>query len=332
MIKISKHKALVGMAIAAGALAWTSPAAAQATRTWVSGVGDDVNPCSRTAPCKTFAGAISKTAAGGEINCLDPGAFGAVTITKSLSIVCQYTEAGALATFGSSGIIINAAATDTIYLRGLDLNGGGGANPGLHGIRVLGAGFVHIEDLLIRNFRAANGTGIQVAPGTTTQVTVNNTTIADNGVAGAPGTGAGILIQPTGTGVARVAVRNSRIQSNGNNQIRIDTTGNTGAGVSLFVDNTQIVGGQNGISINQAAAAQAIATTVIDSFIALCAGNGVVTAGFNTNRVRVGNTTITNCGTALSQGGTTIINTYGTNRLEGNGSAGTFTLPAIGQQ
>ena len=63
-----------------------SLAHAQATRTWVSGVGDDANPCSRTAPCKTFAGAISKTAAGGEINVLDPGGFGAVTITKSITI------------------------------------------------------------------------------------------------------------------------------------------------------------------------------------------------------------------------------------------------------
>ena len=58
----------------------------QATRTWVSGVGDDANPCSRTAPCKTFAGAISKTAEGGEIDVLDPGGFGTVTITKAMTI------------------------------------------------------------------------------------------------------------------------------------------------------------------------------------------------------------------------------------------------------
>src|SRR5689334_18384333 len=73
-----------------------APAQAQATRTWVSGVGDDVNPCSRTAPCKTFAGAISKTAAGGEINCLDPAGYGTVTITKSLAIKCEFTEGGVL--------------------------------------------------------------------------------------------------------------------------------------------------------------------------------------------------------------------------------------------
>src|SRR3984893_18082597 len=94
----------------------TTGAFAQASRTWVSGVGDDVNPCSRTAPCKTFAGAISKTAANGEINCLDPGGFGAVTITKSLTIKCQYTEGGILAA-GTNGIIINAGANDSVTLK-----------------------------------------------------------------------------------------------------------------------------------------------------------------------------------------------------------------------
>src|SRR6185436_8171501 len=100
---------------------YVAAADAQATRTWVSGVGDDLNPCSRTAPCKTFAGAISKTATHGEINCLDPGAYGAVTITKAMSIVCQYTEGGALATLGSNDITVNAPAGDAVYLSGLDL-------------------------------------------------------------------------------------------------------------------------------------------------------------------------------------------------------------------
>src|ERR1700738_611636 len=80
----------------------SAPAYAQATRTWVSGVGDDANPCSRTAPCKTFAGAISKTAPGGEINCLDPGGFGALTITKAITISCQAGTAGVLG-WGTTG-------------------------------------------------------------------------------------------------------------------------------------------------------------------------------------------------------------------------------------
>src|SRR5438876_11898730 len=104
------------------ALALPASAFAQASRTWVSGVGDDANPCSRTAPCKTFAGAISKTASGGEINCLDPGGFGAVTITKAITIKCHYTEGGLLAA-STNGVIINAASTDKVILRGLDIDG-----------------------------------------------------------------------------------------------------------------------------------------------------------------------------------------------------------------
>src|SRR5947209_14324710 len=88
----------------------TAPASAQASRTWVSGVGDDANPCSRTAPCKTFPGAISKTAAGGEINCLDPGGFGGVTITKSITIKCHYTEGGVIVS-GPKASVYNDAAT-----------------------------------------------------------------------------------------------------------------------------------------------------------------------------------------------------------------------------
>src|SRR6187431_1230311 len=89
------------------------PAFAQATRTLVSGVGDDVNPCSRTAPCKTFAGAISKTAAKGEISVLDPGGFGAVNITKSITLNGDGTLAGILASL-VNGIIVNAPATTDV--------------------------------------------------------------------------------------------------------------------------------------------------------------------------------------------------------------------------
>src|SRR3977135_353533 len=87
----------------------TTSAQAQATRTWVSGVGDDVNPCSRTAPCKTFAGAISQPAAGGEINCLDSGGFGTVPIGKSLTIQCIGVIGGVLAS-SVNGIVVAAGA------------------------------------------------------------------------------------------------------------------------------------------------------------------------------------------------------------------------------
>src|SRR6516225_11731166 len=108
-------------------------AQAQATRTWVSGVGDDANPCSRTAPCKTFPGAISKTAPGGEINVLDPGGFGAVTITKSISITSVGFEAGVLVS-GTNGVVVQAGASDVVTLRGLNMDG---LNTGLSGIRFI---------------------------------------------------------------------------------------------------------------------------------------------------------------------------------------------------
>ena len=116
------------------ALLYATPAEAQATRTWVSGIGDDANPCSRTAACKTFAGAISKTAPGGEINCLDPGGFGAVTITKPITISCEAGTAGVLVS-GTNAIVVAAGSQDRVVLRGLDINGVGGQ--GLSGIRFL---------------------------------------------------------------------------------------------------------------------------------------------------------------------------------------------------
>src|SRR3954447_10810988 len=137
-----------------------SIANAQATRTWVSGVGDDANPCSRTAPCKTFAGAISKTATGGEINVLDPGGFGGVTITKSITITSEGFEAGVLVS-GTNAIIVNAGSTSVVVLRGLDIEGLG---TGLDGIRVIGGlAALHVEKCTINAFRGVNGSGINIA-------------------------------------------------------------------------------------------------------------------------------------------------------------------------
>ena len=129
-------------------LAMGGIAQAQATRTWVSGVGDDANPCSRTAPCKTFAGAISKTAAGGEISTLDPGGFGAVTITKSITISGDGTLAGILAA-GTNGVIVNAGVNDVVILRNLSIHGAG---TGTNGIRFLAGRLLHVENCTISGF------------------------------------------------------------------------------------------------------------------------------------------------------------------------------------
>src|ERR1700681_1115974 len=112
-----------------------APASAQATRTWVSGVGDDANPCSRTAPCKTWAGAISKTAPGGEIDALDPGGFGALTITKSIILDGGGGQFASVLVAGTNGINVAAGATDIVTLRNIQFQGlGPSGNAGLNGI------------------------------------------------------------------------------------------------------------------------------------------------------------------------------------------------------
>jgi hypothetical protein len=132
---------------------------AQASRTWVSGVGDDANPCIRTAPCKTFAGAISKTTAGGEINCLDPGGFGGVTITKSITIRCDHVEAGVLVS-GTNGITVAAGATDRVILEGLDIEGLG---TGLQGVSITSGKEIYIIRCSIRHF---TGNGVNMTSST----------------------------------------------------------------------------------------------------------------------------------------------------------------------
>src|SRR6266436_4463201 len=151
---------------------------AQATRTWVSGVGDDVNPCSRTAPCKTFAGAISKTADPGEIDALDPGGFGAVTITKSITIDGTGTFASVLSS-GVQGIIINAPGKN-VRIRGLSIQGAG-VTLGTNGIAVVAAADVHVEDVVIMGY---SQNGILVNTTATSQLILRNVVIRDCAVAG----------------------------------------------------------------------------------------------------------------------------------------------------
>lgn len=128
-------------------IAFAAFANAQATRTWMSGVGDDANPCSRTAPCKTFQGTISKTASNGEINVIDPGGFGAVTITKSITLDGSPFMAGVLVS-GTNGIVINAPGAQ-ITLRNLVIDG---LTTGLQGIRILNADAVFVENCQIFGF------------------------------------------------------------------------------------------------------------------------------------------------------------------------------------
>ncbi|MES2033620.1 MAG: right-handed parallel beta-helix repeat-containing protein [Pseudomonadota bacterium] len=328
MSTIGRVTALVGSAIVATAGLYAAPAAAQATRTWISGVGDDANPCSRTAPCKTFAGAISKTAAGGEINCIDQGAYGAVTITKSISLICVGVTAGVLHS-STNGIVINAAATDVIFIKGLDINGAPPSSPGLNGIRFLAGGSLYIDDTVIRGALAAspNGNGVLFAPSGASELFITNSTISNNGTAT---TGAGVLIQPTGTGSAKVVLDGVSLIDNRNFGFQVNTTGNTGAGVSVSIENSKISGGVQGVQIFTPAATTS-ATVLINGSVVSANTVGIIANGAAA-KVRVGTSTITNNGTGVVALGGSAINSYGDNRLDGNGTNGTFTAPLAVKQ
>jgi hypothetical protein len=212
------------------ALAAAGQAHAQATRTWVSGVGDDANPCSRTAPCKTFAGAISKTATGGEIDVLDPGGFGAVTITKSITIASEGAGEGGVLVSGTNGIIVNAPAGSLINLRGLQIEGLG---TGLSGVLVMG-GDVYIENCVIRNFRGNPGAGINTTASVAARVFVSNSTILGNQI--------GVRAAPTSTN-AGVALRNTIIDRN----LQYGIFG-SGSFAKFSLDGMSILGNAIGIS------------------------------------------------------------------------------------
>lgn len=218
----------------------TTVASAQATRTWVSGVGDDANPCSRTAPCKTFAGAISKTAAKGEISVLDPGGFGAVTITKSITLNGDGTLAGILSSL-TNGINVNDSATGTpgtieVTIRSISIQGAGN---GLNGIRFVSGKRLTVEHCSIANLDpTVNHHGIDVVTNVTNAILqVTDTDIVGTG-------GRGINVSPVG-GSVRVnlmgvhqsrSVADSGVFLNGNIKAVISDstfTENSGGGVVI---------------------------------------------------------------------------------------------------
>lgn len=205
--------------------AFLPAASAQATRTWVSGVGDDVNPCSRTAPCKTFAGAISKTAAGGEINCLDPAGFGAVTITKSIIIDCRGTL-GSILHSSTQGIIINAAATDNVTIRNLSINGAGTVF-GTNGINVLQAKLVNLEGLTVNNDSNA---GVQISPSAATVKLVAHDLTISNAANG-------IILNGTAAAAVFAHLRNVRILNSATDGLRVGVNAHVVVVDCMFSDN-----------------------------------------------------------------------------------------------
>jgi hypothetical protein len=292
----------------------SDPAHAQANRTWVSGGGDDINPCSRTVPCKTFAGAISKTAAGGIINCLDPGSFGTVTITKSITIDCRETFAGVQAA-GTSGINVNAVGI-VVILRGLSIEGAG---TGTSGVIVSQANSVHIEKCKIFGFQAGASQGIRYVSSNGGSLFVRDTVLSENGL--------GILAL-AGAGSALVTLQRVQMESNGEG---FRATG-AGGGV-VFVDVQDSLASTNGTNgfIATTGGGAAVTLDIQRSSSNLNGGAGIQADGGAGAQVFIGTSMVTANTTGFSQTNGGVIRSYGNNTVDNNTSNGAATGPTLGQ-
>jgi Right handed beta helix region len=302
------------LAIAIFAFAFASIAQAQATRTWVSGVGDDANPCSRTAPCKTFAGAISKTAKDGEIDALDPAGFGAVTITKSITIDGSATGVAGLLNSLTNGIIVNvtdpADVRKSVTLRAISINGAGTA---LDGIKILSASKVFVEHCFIAGQNGSPGNGIEDVRTTVATLQVYDCTIINNN-------GNGVKVDPSsGSAQINVSISDSRI------------SGNTGHG-AFFGSNVHAQIYNCVITQNNAgvfAQVTAGGNTDVGVDHSTVDGNGT---GFQANTgssvIRVSNTNCPHNGVMAVTAGSGNVSSYGNNQTAGN----TFPNGLISQQ
>jgi hypothetical protein len=311
---------VLGLIAAAFLSAGTGTAHAQATRTWVSGVGDDANPCSRTAPCKTFAGAISKTAAGGEIDALDPGGFGALTITKSITIDGGGGQVASVLVAGTNGIVVAAGPTDIVIIRNIRMdgllgNGSNSGNAGINGIRFLSGATLLIENCNIFGF---NNDAIDIVPNQQSQVVITDTVVSNSpgGIQVRAGSASNVLVSLKGVLMDATTAFGLRADGrNASGQVNVD-----------MVDSQVVNGGGDGV---QTFSGPGAAVVIINrSQITNNSGNGLTSnqAAGSAARISVSESTISGNSTmASSFAGGTIIS-YQTNITEGNFvSNGTFT-------
>jgi hypothetical protein len=306
---------------------------AQASRTWVSGVGDDANPCSRTAPCKTFAGAISKTAAGGEIDVLDPGGFGAVSVTKSITIDGSVASTAGVLVAGTNGITVSdsGAGTAVVTLRNLDFEGLGftGTGTGVRGISFLSGAALQVENVTIRNFRdTTNGAGIFIAPSTAAKVSIVDSVVTGNGTNSGNTTQGGIVIEPSASVAVMVSIDDVTMENNSLG-IRADTTSAPSGSIFLAISDSEstnnLFGGITAFTPSGGTANSSHVTMEINSSTITGIGTGLNANGPGST-MRVGMSVVAGNATgAQIQNGATLTS-YGDNQISDNTVAGA-TIP-----
>ena len=278
---------------------------AQNLRSFVSAHGLDTNNCTLAAPCRTFAQALTMTNAGGEIDVLDPAGYGAMTITKAISIVNDgIGTAGVIVPSGGTGITINAGANDAVSLRGLSIEGNG---VGTYGIVFNTGKSLTVENCVIRH--VAND-GIAFSPNATSSLSVSNSLVADTGQNG-------IDVYPSGSG-AVTAVFN-RVQVNNNNGNGIVLLGMFSTGTVKGTVYDSVAAGNPGGAGFFAITGTGHATTTLMVFNSVAANNniGVYAVGIGAT-VRVAHSIVTGnaSGWQTLSGG--VLLSAGDNTIEGN--------------
>jgi len=280
----------------------------QASRTWVSGVGDDANPCSRTAPCKTFAGAISKTAAGGEIDALDPAGYGAVTITKAITIDGGGGQVASVLVSGTNGIVVQAGPSDVVILRNLRINGIG---TGINGIRFLSGKDLNVEDCNIFGF-TTNGLDVALNQATPATVHVFHSIFKNNGGVGIRATNAVAPSVQVGIDFSEIALDNIGVEAASHSSVEINNSMISKA-ASDGIKSDSTTGGDSIIGIDH--------SEVINNVNGATSTAGAIVTGDTTYAYNSG--TVWNHTTGN-------IFTWGTNRLHDNGA--NVTATAVPQQ
>jgi hypothetical protein len=306
---------------ALAAMAPITPPAEAASRTWVSGSnGSDGNPCTRAAPCATFFHTLSQTDAFGEINCIDAGSFGGLVIDKSVTISCEGGTAGILGNL--DGMIVSVAATDSVYLKGLDIEGLGPNAGSQIGIDFKGAGTLHVEKCRIHGFSSTgSGFGIFFRPSGNASLFVADTVVADNG---SPTGGGGILVQPfSGSSLTKVSLERVRMT---NNNFGLKADGSSAGSLEVSVTDSLASG-------NSLDGVYAITTGGhVDMMVSHSTASNNGDVGFHANganvQVLLDNSIASGNGIGVFGVNRAILLSYQSNKINLNGKNGT-PLPSI---
>jgi hypothetical protein len=297
-------------------------AQAQATRTWISGVGDDANPCSRTAPCKTWAGAISKTMVGGEIDALDPGGFGGVTITKAITFDGGGGQVASVLVAGTPGITVAAGVNDVVILRNLRLNGIQQAGSGsTNGVSFSSGAALIVENCDIFGF----GTwGISSTSSGSSALYVLNTVVANNG---SGTTGGAVLIQAGSGGTTKASLTGVKAV---NNAVGIKVSGDNSANKTLVtIDNSQSFGSpHSGLAAETGGGSGNGAVTIMVDNVDSSNNNVGFQANGTNTLVLLGSSTATGNGTGVLAQSSGQVLSYKNNQINGNTTDGT-PVPAV---